>query len=72
MDTFSIWHWLVLLITLALWIWVGRCGYLIAKRAGLEAWTGALLGIPLVNVFALWILALRRWPAVQGTLAQRG
>jgi predicted ABC-type exoprotein transport system permease subunit len=59
MGSFSIWHWLILLIylviiVLPLWRIVSKAGYP-------GAW--ALLSvIPLVNLIALWVFAFARWP----------
>ncbi len=63
MGTFSIWHWLILFLVVGFWVLIGRYGYLIARRAGLSGWIGALVGVPLLNIIVLWYLALVRWPA---------
>jgi deoxyinosine 3'endonuclease (endonuclease V) len=53
----------------AVLVFLGRCGYLIARRAGLAGWTGAIIAIPVVGIVALWVLAFRRWPArAEGTM----
>ena len=59
MESFSIWHWLALLVYLGIvmvpcWRVVGKAGY-----AG--AWSLLVL-VPLVNIIALWVFAFSRWP----------
>jgi len=49
-------------LTIALLAFVGRCGWLIALRAGFPGWTGAIIAVPVVGVVALWVLAFTRWP----------
>jgi hypothetical protein len=58
-------------LTLALLAFVGRFGFLIARRAGFPGWTGAIIAVPVVGVVALWVLGFRRWPDRAG-LFQRG
>jgi hypothetical protein len=58
-------------LKIALLAFVGRCGFLIARRAGFPGWTGAIIAVPVVGVVALWVLAFRRWPDRAG-LFQRG
>lgn len=36
---------------------------MIARKAGLSAWWGALGVLPLGFILFAWIIALRRWPA---------
>lgn len=59
MGSFSIWHWLIVIV------WIAITAYPIAtilRRIGLSRWWAILAFIPLVNFIALWVLALVRWP----------
>lgn len=60
----SIWHWLIVLLALAL---VGIPMARILKRAGHSPWWAIVYFLPLVNLAALWIFAFARWPALEGT-----
>lgn len=60
MGSFSIWHWLVLLIVVVpLYLWpVWR---ILRKMGYHPAW--CLVGlVPVAPVIGLWVLALKRWP----------
>jgi hypothetical protein len=61
MHSLGFFHWLVVLIVLAIF---GIPACVILRRAGYSpAW--ALLGlIPGVSVIALWIFAFAKWPAL--------
>jgi hypothetical protein len=63
MGSFSIWHWLIVLIWLLvfqypLWRIVSKAGY--PGALSLLAW------VPLVNFVMLWVFALKRWPVERG------
>lgn len=62
MGSFSIVHWLIVLVVLASTVvppWI------IVRKAGFHpAWS--LLGlVPLVNIVVLWVFALSDWPALR-------
>lgn len=60
MGSFSIWHWLiVLLVTLLGWF---IPTWKIVKKAGFNpAWS--FVGfVPLLNIVMLWVFALASWP----------
>ena len=59
MVLFSIWHWLIILIVLAL---VGYPLVRILQKAGYSGWLVVFWLVPLVNLVALWVFALARWP----------
>lgn len=40
---------------------------LICRRLGLPPLIGALAVVPLANVVLLWVVAVARWPAVDGS-----
>ena len=58
MSGFSIWHWLIVLISLS---WAIPCG-IIAKRVGYSPIAGALMALPLVAFITVWVFAFVRWP----------
>jgi hypothetical protein len=52
-------HWVLFIIAVALVLYpVGR----IVKRIGFSPFWSVLILIPLVNLIALWVLALTDWP----------
>lgn len=63
METFSIWHWISLVIYVAvLYIIVGIPVLKILRRTGHSGWASILAAIPLVNIVALWVFAFKQWP----------
>ncbi len=70
MESFSIWHWtVVLVIVCVIPAWFG---VKIASRAGFSAASGVLLGVPLVGLVTLWVWAFRRWPRLESSSASFG
>lgn len=62
MGSFSIWHWLVILIFILvffvpLWKIVGKTGH--------PAVLSLLFLIPVANILLVWFLALSKWPALE-------
>ena len=66
MASLSIWHWLVVLIVIGL---IGFPVLRILQKAGYSGWMVILWFIPLVNLVALWVFALARWPLERKALA---
>ncbi len=59
MGGLSIWHWLIVLIYVGAVIFpVSR----ILQRLGLSGWWSLLSVVPIVNIVALWALAVVSWP----------
>lgn len=59
MGSFSIWHWVIILLILAIF------GIPVAKiitKAGFSRWWTIAFFIPTVNIVALWVFAFVRWP----------
>lgn len=59
MGSFSIWHWLIVLVAILITVvpfWK------IFPRAGWPAPLSILMIIPLLNVVLLFVLAFKRWP----------
>ena len=61
MDRVTLGYWTILAIYL---IVTGIPTARILRRTGYSRWWTLLYFIPLVNIVALWVLAYRRWPAV--------
>jgi hypothetical protein len=59
MGSFSIWHWIIFL--LFVYIYVAPC-WRIAKKAGYSGAWSLLAVVPLVNIAMLWAFALAKWP----------
>lgn len=62
MGSFSVWHWLILLLYLVV---VLVPAYKIVSKAGYSGWWCLLLLIPVVNLVMIWVFAFSRWPATQ-------
>jgi len=58
MGSFSIWHWLVVIMVVGWAIAVG----MILKRMGFSPAWAILSLFPLINLIGIWFLALGRWP----------
>lgn len=63
MGSISIFHWLIVLIALAIYL---IPTIRIFKRVGWSPWLVLVLLIPLAPVVMLWVFAFARWPAVDG------
>ncbi len=63
MDSFSTWHWTVMLIVAGViaCLWVIATAKILTK-AGYSGWWSLLLLIPLVNLIGCWVFAFSRWP----------
>jgi hypothetical protein len=59
MGTFSIWHWLIILLILAVPAWLFSR---IVAKAGFPSWWAVIGLIPIVNLIALWVFAFAKWP----------
>jgi hypothetical protein len=59
MESFSVWHWLIVVIWLFLLIYpVGR----IFSRLGIPWAVAFLMVVPIVNLVMLWGVAFIKWP----------
>lgn len=59
MGTFSVFHWLIVLITgfvvvFPTWKILGRMGF--------PGWWALLSVVPVLNLILLWVVSLVRWP----------
>jgi hypothetical protein len=59
MGSFSIWHWIIVLIYLV--VFVLPCWRIVSKAGYSGAWSLISL-VPLLNIVALWVFALIKWP----------
>lgn len=59
MGSFSIWHWPIVLIWLAIFI---VPAWRIASKAGFPGAISLVMLIPVVNLIAIWIFAFIKWP----------
>ncbi|TWI29824.1 hypothetical protein IQ26_04939 [Mesorhizobium tianshanense] len=59
MGSFSVFHWLILLIFCALLI---VPYWRIFPRAGWPSALSILMVVPLLNFVLLWVLAFKKWP----------
>jgi hypothetical protein len=58
-GSFSLWHAIIFLVMLAIFI----VPYVkIIKKAGYSGWWVLVVFIPLINLIMLWVFALARWP----------
>ena len=59
MGSFSIWHWLVLVI-----VGIPNLFFIPAvRKAGFSAWWAVFSMVPVVGLLLLWKFALTKWPA---------
>jgi uncharacterized membrane protein YhaH (DUF805 family) len=61
LESYSIWHWILLLIVFGVFAYPA---VRILRRAGLSGWWVLMLLVPVANVVGLWLFAFARWPAV--------
>jgi hypothetical protein len=59
MGSFSIWHWLIVII-----IFLPNLLFIPAvKKAGFSGWWVALSLVPVVGLVLLWVFAYAKWPS---------
>jgi hypothetical protein len=58
-GSFSIWHWLILLVYVAIFV---TPGWRIIRKAGYPGAWSVLMLVPLVNIIMLWVFAFTQWP----------
>lgn len=59
MGLASLWHWVIILLILAVWIWLP---VRILHKAGYSGWWCLLGLVPIVNIIMLWVFAFADWP----------
>ena len=60
MGTFSIWHWLIVILLLVSLYFFSR----VVGKTGFSPWWTLLALIPVVNLVMLWVFAYAKWPAL--------
>ena len=64
MGSFSIWHWLIVIVFIL--VVAVPCAKILNK-AGRSRWWLILALFPYINLIALWVFAYTRWPALDPT-----
>lgn len=60
MGSYSIWHWLMVLIVT--WAVILVPIVKILNKSGFSGWWSIISLIPFVNIIGLWVFALSKWP----------
>lgn len=66
MGSASLWHWVIVLIPLAI---VGCTIWMMARilrKAGYSGWWSVITLVPIVNLVMLWVFAFADWPMLRG------
>ena len=58
MGSFSIWHWIVVVVMLAPMFPMAT----ILRKAGFSPWWALLYVVPIGNLIALFVFAYAKWP----------
>ena len=59
MGSFSIWHWIIVIFWVAIFL---VPAWRIATKAGYPGALSLLTLIPLVNIIVIWVFAFVKWP----------
>ena len=59
MGSFSIWHWLIVIFMIAIFL---VPAWRIATKAGYPGALSLLTLIPVVNIVIIWVFAFVKWP----------
>ena len=59
MESFSVWHWFILVVYIG--IIIIPC-WRIVKKAGYSGALSLTILLPLVNLVLLWVFAFKKWP----------
>ena len=65
MGSFSIWHFVILLLPLAVIAFFFWMTVRILRKAGYSGWWSLLTLIPIVNIVMIWVFAFSDWPALR-------
>ena len=60
METFSLLHWIIVLVIVVLPLWFA---WRTVAKSGHSGWWALLLLVPLVNLIMLWVFAFAQWPS---------
>lgn len=59
MGAFSLWHWVIVVTLVAIFVWLP---VRILSKAGYSGWWVLLSFLPLVNIAMVWLFAFADWP----------
>lgn len=62
MDSFSIWHWIIVLVICLVFVWPF---WRITRRTGNPPIMSLMLFVPVLNLIFIYYLAFGRWPALE-------
>jgi uncharacterized membrane protein YhaH (DUF805 family) len=62
MGSLSIFHWLIVVVVLAIYLIPAAA---IAKKAGYSGWWCLILLVPLVNLIMIYVFAFANWPVLR-------
>ena len=66
MGSFSIWHWLIVVIYVTTIFVYFKALARILNRMGYSGWWSLLSIVPIVNLVAVWMLSKAEWPGRDG------
>ncbi|MFQ5938989.1 MAG: hypothetical protein ACE5KL_02830 [Alphaproteobacteria bacterium] len=70
MEGFSIWHWLVVVMVVAIFVALPAWMTVrILSKAGRSSLWCLLLFVPVVNIVMVWVFAFALWPALEASAA---
>jgi uncharacterized membrane protein YhaH (DUF805 family) len=67
-ESASLWHFVILLLPLAI---IGVYFWMIVRilnKAGYSGWWSLLMVVPLVNIVMVWVFAFSDWPALKARI----
>jgi hypothetical protein len=64
-DSFSIWHWIVVLIYIAMIVLYFVSAVRILNRTGYSGFWSLIGLVPLLNIIMLWQFSKAEWPALR-------
>jgi uncharacterized membrane protein YhaH (DUF805 family) len=70
MGYFSLWHWVILLIPLAIAVFVIWMSARVLRKAGYSGWWVLVMIVPVVNLIMLWVFAFSDWPALRSSASR--
>ena len=66
MEVFSIWHWLIVVIVVGIFVvFPAWMTVRILHKVGRSGWWCLVILVPLVNIVMVWAFAFARWPALE-------
>ena len=62
MGSLSIWHWIVVILILFIYLFPA---IKILQKAGYSGWWVLVGFVPLLNIIMLWVFAFASWPSLR-------